>query len=196
MMKKLLGKKFKTSTIVGDDKPQFHEPPIKVIRALADFQSPDSSKLSFMKGDYFYVTSYDLKYPHLYHVVNPTTNYEGVVESVYFEDLKRAANGAPISPLEKNDLIYTPKDSDQRRRTYSKPSDVYQYTPVLPPRSSKPASIISYNSMISPDENEKSLVTGPMKRNLNQLPLFPLNIQSHIYGGRIRIKLRRTKFRI
>lgn len=81
---------FKAKTVIDSEKAKsFHEPPIKVIRATSDFKSDDKNKLSFVRGDYFYVTSFDLKNPNIYQVVNPLTNLSGFVESEYFEDVSR-----------------------------------------------------------------------------------------------------------
>lgn len=142
---------FKTKTAISSGKTKsFHDPPIKVIRALSDFTSTDKSKLSFSRGDYFYVTSFDLQSPNLYYVVNPLTNLCGLVDSVYFENVDRKTH-LP-SPLE-DELNHAEAPI---RRSSSKSFFNNPFRGKLRTGQSKKGSvtsIVTSYSVLSPDEN-------------------------------------------
>ncbi|KAJ3026107.1 UNVERIFIED_CONTAM: bud emergence protein 1 [Siphonaria sp. JEL0065] len=89
----------------------YHNPPSKIVKAIAEYKAKAVSELSFVTGDFFYVVSED--HPGFFEVVNPAAKLRGLVPRIYFESLEKA--GQRFSAEQRSKRV-------EENRTYANPS--------------------------------------------------------------------------
>ncbi|CCH62641.1 hypothetical protein TBLA_0H03590 [Henningerozyma blattae CBS 6284] len=88
--------------------------PEKVIKAIRSYDSNNSSELSFLKGEFFYVIEEDSTY---YGATNPSTGKTGKVRKSFFESFNRTRPGSTVSSVDTGRT--TPNESIKSGNMYA-----------------------------------------------------------------------------
>lgn len=97
-------------------------PPRKVIKALYDYNSPQSEELSFTKGDFFHVVGNEDD-EDWYEAYNPSTGARGYVPVTYFQILEKSgqAGQQQQQPQRQRNSNQSLEDSGHDSGTFTEP---------------------------------------------------------------------------